>query len=388
LAELSILWETLSGVGDSNTSGYSDALMFEMLRGLLTRTSNLGGVSPQYLNKLAVTGAASPVSVASGAALCYGIPYSNSAAVSVTIPTPATQTRIDRIVLRASWAGKTVRITRVAGTEGAGAPSLVQTPGTTWDIPLAQVSITTGSALTVTDQREWLVGIGDGTIDSAALVNGTVANLDLVQVAADTVKGNFTGTLASVTDTSVATVLAQYINAALAKATPVAADKLALIDTAAGNVLKTLSFTDLSTSLGATTYLAFTPTMLINGVSTGITYTTQLGESWRQGTLIQFKLRLELSSKGASVGAVTLGNLPYTVNASDLTVPIETWFASTLTSASRIFFEPMQGTTLLQGRIQVGNVTTNYAPGYGGNFLQNTDIGNFTGFYLAGRYRA
>lgn len=123
--------------------------------------SNRGGVFEGALNDLEVTGTATPVSVNTGRAIVYGNWYENDAAVTVAIPTPAASTRIDRIVLRKSWADKTVAITRIAGVEGGAAPALVQVAGTTWDIPLANVSITTGGVITVTDTREY-VGSGSG----------------------------------------------------------------------------------------------------------------------------------------------------------------------------------------------------------------------------------
>lgn len=174
MAESSILWET-SGVGDGSGTGYTDDQMFQLFR-TFTQNANIGGVAPNVLNELEVTGASSPVAVNTGQALVYGIPYFNSASVNVAIPTPAASTRIDRIVLRASWAAQTVRITRIAGTEGAGAPAMTQTAGTTWDVPLAQASITTGGVITVTDERGWVGGVGDGTIVAAMLANNAVTN--------------------------------------------------------------------------------------------------------------------------------------------------------------------------------------------------------------------
>lgn len=154
MAEASLLWET-NNTGDGVSSGYTDDQMFQLFRCFCPPT-NLGGVAPDILNELAVSGSSSPVAVASGQALVYGIPYYNTASVNVAVATPASSTRVDYIVLRASWAAQTVRITRIAGTEGAGAPSLTQSAGTTWDIPLATVSITTGGVITVTDAREFL----------------------------------------------------------------------------------------------------------------------------------------------------------------------------------------------------------------------------------------
>lgn len=167
MAESSLFWVT-NGTGDGASGGYTQTQMFEWLRSFLAPSAtNLGGVAPDYQNKLAVSGTSSPVSVATGAALVYGIPYVNTGAVTVAIPTPSGATRIDRIVLRANWTAQTVRITRIAGTEGGAAPSLTQSAGTTWDIPLAQASITTAGVITVTDQREYLSLVGDNSLTTA-----------------------------------------------------------------------------------------------------------------------------------------------------------------------------------------------------------------------------
>jgi len=173
MTETSFFWTT-NDTGDGVAAGYSQAAMFNIFRGLFAKSSSAGGVSPDYANELAVSGASSPVAVATGAAVVYGIPYVNDAQVNVAIPTPTTSTRIDRIVLRASWAAQTVRVTRIAGSEGGAAPSLTQSAGTTWDIPLAQVSITTGGVITVTDERQWLSVVGDGDVTTAKIADGAV----------------------------------------------------------------------------------------------------------------------------------------------------------------------------------------------------------------------
>jgi len=49
----------------------------------------------------------------------------------------------------------TVRIAKINGVEGGSAPALTQTDGTKWEISLAQVSITTGGVITVTDERAY-----------------------------------------------------------------------------------------------------------------------------------------------------------------------------------------------------------------------------------------
>ena len=88
--------------GDGSSSGYTADNMFQLFRALLggVTGTDLAGVAPDYLNGLAVAGSSSPLSVDTGAALVYGIPYFNSASVDVAVSTPASATRIDRIVLR------------------------------------------------------------------------------------------------------------------------------------------------------------------------------------------------------------------------------------------------------------------------------------------------
>lgn len=159
MTETSRFWNSTT-VGDATVAPYDAPTEFaQVLRSISGGggvATNLGGIFENELNELAVTGAVTPVSVASGRALADGNWYESDGAVTVAIATPAASTRIDRIVLRKDWTAQTVRITRIAGTEGAGAPALVQTPGTTWDTPLAQVSVTTGGAITVTDERVFI----------------------------------------------------------------------------------------------------------------------------------------------------------------------------------------------------------------------------------------
>jgi len=218
--ENSIFWTT-NNVGDGPAAGFSSSNIFEVYRSLLTGSvgANYGGISPDYLNELAVTGATSPVSVATGAALVYGIPYFNSASVNVTVPTPASSTRIDRIVLRADWSAQTVRITRVAGIEGAGsAPALAQSAGVTWDIPLARVTITTAGSITLTDDRQFLSLIGDSAVVTAKLNDLAVTTAKLADAGVTTVKiADSNVTTAKLADSGVTTAKIADSNVTTAK---------------------------------------------------------------------------------------------------------------------------------------------------------------------------
>jgi len=153
MAQFSYPWPD-NAVGDGQK--YSDDQWSDAWRYMFIRDRALQGVIEGILNELAVSGATSPVSVASGVGLVDGKMYTNDAAVEVEIPTPASNPRIDLIVLDKGWSAQTVRIARVAGTEGGGAPSLTQTDGTQWQIPLAQVTIQTNGTLAVVDDREFV----------------------------------------------------------------------------------------------------------------------------------------------------------------------------------------------------------------------------------------
>ena len=188
MAETSLFWSTGS-TGDG-ASPYTQSQLFQWLR--RTHVSdNYASEGPLrgYNSELAVTAGSGLVTVGTGAANVYGIPYENDASLNVSIPTPAAQTRIDRIVLRASWSAQTVRITRIAGTEGAGEPALTQTANTTWDIPLASVSVTTGGVITVTDERvfaHFASAVRNENLDALAITDAKVND-----VASSKITGTF-----------------------------------------------------------------------------------------------------------------------------------------------------------------------------------------------------
>lgn len=148
-----MFWDGIA-TGDATSAPYDAPTEFAgVLLAMMGIRANSGRVFVTD-GSLLVTGTVTPVSVASGQSIVYGNWYKNTAAVTVVIPTPAGATRIDRIVLRKDWSAQTVRITRIAGVEGGAAPALVQVAGTTWDIPLAQASITTGGVITVVNEQE------------------------------------------------------------------------------------------------------------------------------------------------------------------------------------------------------------------------------------------
>ena len=159
MTERSRFWNGIS-IGDATEAAYDAPTEFAQV---LMAVGNHSGLANRgrIIQSTAAPGTlqcfspgANTARVATGEALVFGSWYQNDANVDVNIPTPGGATRIDRIVLRKSWAAQTIRVTRIAGAEGGGAPSLTQVIGTTWDFPIAQISITTGGAMTFTDQRK------------------------------------------------------------------------------------------------------------------------------------------------------------------------------------------------------------------------------------------
>lgn len=150
MAEISRVW---GGSVTGDAGPYTLDHWSDIWDSLFNRRVANGGVLRGDRGELATTGTVSPVTTQAGTALVNGTWYDNNAAINTAISTPGGATRVDLIVLRKSWAAQTIRLTRVAGVEGSGAPALTQSAGVTWDIPLAQVSITTGGVITVTDTR-------------------------------------------------------------------------------------------------------------------------------------------------------------------------------------------------------------------------------------------
>jgi hypothetical protein len=171
MAEKSYFWTT-GGAGDGSST-YSTADWSAALA-VVAACSGLEGVAPSFLNELAgtVTGA-NTVAINTGGGMVDGKPYRSTASENVTIPSAVGggNTRIDRIVLRASWAAQTVRITRIAGTNAASptAPAITQTSGTTYDIPLYRALVNTSGTVTLTDERTWaIVATDDSTLENNA----------------------------------------------------------------------------------------------------------------------------------------------------------------------------------------------------------------------------
>jgi hypothetical protein len=182
MTEISRPW---GGTATGDKGPYTDDNWTDVWSGLFARTSVNVGVLRGAANELVVTSSGdNAISVNTGEALVNGTWYQSDAATAITPSAPSANPRIDRIVLRKSWSAQTVRVTRIAGAEAGSpsAPALVQTDGTTWDIPLAQYQIATGAGAisSLTDQREFVhdptgaVDVADGGTGASSFTDGGI----------------------------------------------------------------------------------------------------------------------------------------------------------------------------------------------------------------------
>jgi len=156
MSEDSYFWDGNAVLGDDGPYATSDVqdVFFRML---LNGTGNRGPLKG-WLNELEVSGTASPVTVATGAAIVYGGFFHSDQAAGVNIPTPAAGlSRYDLVVVQRTWASSTTRIARHPGVAAAApvAPLLSQAAGAIWEIPLATVLVDDAGTITITDTREF-----------------------------------------------------------------------------------------------------------------------------------------------------------------------------------------------------------------------------------------
>jgi len=142
--------------GDATLAPYSADEWSDIWRKLFQRDRTLEGVLPDYLNELTVTNPAGvTIRTASGGALVDGTFFDNTANVDLVVVAPGGGSNFYRVVLRKSWAAQTVRIA-LLGPNVAAPDAVTQTDGVTWEISIATVEITSGSVVTVTDDRTYL----------------------------------------------------------------------------------------------------------------------------------------------------------------------------------------------------------------------------------------
>lgn len=164
----------------------------------------------QGFNSLLVSGVATPLAIASGVAVVAGYSYYNDGAPALTlaIGTPGANPRIDRVVLRVSWAAQTVRVALLAGVEAAtpSPPALTQTFGTTWEVSLAQAYITTGGVVTIRDERVGNLGLGNSVLFRDIAAREYEEFFDHMESASPTAAGTPTGWSSTLAGTGATTM--------------------------------------------------------------------------------------------------------------------------------------------------------------------------------------
>src|SRR5512145_3159566 len=125
------------------------------------------------ISGLAVTGVASPVSVALGAAWIDGVYFSSTTAQTLAISTPIVGTTGGHIILRVDYSADTARLYAVSSTDGISTPpALTQTSETLYEIRIATYTITTGGVVALTDAREYMhfsTRVSESMLDTGAV---------------------------------------------------------------------------------------------------------------------------------------------------------------------------------------------------------------------------
>jgi len=195
--EVSYLWTTGGGGDDDAAYTVTD---WANIGKILGGTSGSQGIVPNYLNCYSIATGTNTVTVNTGGALVDGKPHMCSTAGDLTIPnaSPAGNTRIDRIALRATWgATQNVRITRVNGSSDnpPTAPAYATTPGTSYDLPLWQVTVNVDGTITASTDERYYSSCGlsgsnlqTGACGRLAIKAGGVNTADIANDAVDDTK--------------------------------------------------------------------------------------------------------------------------------------------------------------------------------------------------------
>ena len=179
-----------AGTTPGDSGPYTDQEWAEAWRSFFTIDPTTQGVLniPSTGNLEVTNPASTTMRVPDGYAIVHGVWYKNTANYDITAPSgnPSANPRIDVVVLEKDFTAQTVRVAIVEGTEAASptAPTMTQTDGDIWQIPLAQYQISVlGVISSLTDRRSIAVSstgglfkIYDSTLTASAITI-TISNI-------------------------------------------------------------------------------------------------------------------------------------------------------------------------------------------------------------------
>lgn len=120
----------------------------------------------------------------------------------------------------------------------------------------------------------------------------------------------------------------------------------------------------------------FTPTVTLGGGAVGATYGTQVGRYTKTGNRVSFSIRLTLTNKGSSTGALLVAGLPFATN-TNVHTALSIWGNGLGSGVSTLMaFAVSNSTTIQLWRLGAGTATG----------LVDTDIGNSSDFIISGQY--
>lgn len=198
MTELSYIW-TDNGIGDASASPYSASTWWTFeknSKGYGESRANYGPVkgngttTTESLQVDPNSPAGQSVILRVGSAEINGTGYTNDAnLVLATAANASGNPRIDTVILRKDFAAQTVRAVVKQGTPAATPvpPALTQTPGVTWEIPLADLTLANGyttiTAAEITPRSEF-ANIADGVyLDNILNASGiTLEDGDVVVI--------------------------------------------------------------------------------------------------------------------------------------------------------------------------------------------------------------
>lgn len=189
MAERSRPW---TGTVTGDAGPYSDSNWREIWQHIIGwggLRSNVGvflssGAQPNEGLRVQAEGVPSAnVNILSGAALVQGLTYINTATLTQAIaPNASGNPRIDTVIVRVDYALQTARQALLQGTPAASPvpPTLTQTAGVMWEIPLADIAVANGfvtiTNTNITPRHEWVNAPPGVYLDNVVNNSGATRN--------------------------------------------------------------------------------------------------------------------------------------------------------------------------------------------------------------------